>query len=93
MADGVLSLRLIVGISLERGFAGNVEKGPSVTERLLGGLPRSFPEPEDALLPVHADETPRPCRRLGLDLFGVIADCDPSFHICVLVEGVMAERG
>ena len=93
VADGPSSSRLIVGTSLPPGLAGKVENGPSVTERLLGGLPRSFPEPEDALLPVHADETPRPCRRLGLDLFGVIADCDPSFHICVLVEGVMAERG
>ena len=52
---------LMVGVSLPLGLAGNVEKGPSCTERLLGGLPRSLPE---AVFDVdgQALETAGPCR-------------------------------
>ena len=91
MADGVLSLRLIVGISLELGFAGNVEKGPSVTERLLGGLPLSFPADVLPLLG-HAEETAGPWRRRAR-LFGVMAERGSfaSFHKCPL--GVIADCG
>ena len=42
MVDGA---PVTVGVSLVGGFAGNVEKGPSCTERLFGGLPRTLPEP------------------------------------------------
>ena len=35
----------VVDVSLGSGFAGKVEKGPSCTERLLGGLPRILPDP------------------------------------------------
>ena len=53
---------LMVGVSLALGLAGNVENGPSCTERLLGGRPRSLP---DAVLVVegHALETAGPCLR------------------------------
>jgi hypothetical protein len=88
---GVLSRRLTVGTSLVLGVAGKVEKGPSVTFRLFGGLPRSFPDEELPLLG-HAEETVGPCRRLDLDLFGAIAERDPSFHIFLrLTEVVMAD--
>lgn len=43
------------------GFAGKVEKGPSCTERLLGGLPLSFPVVVLALAG-QALETTGPCR-------------------------------
>jgi hypothetical protein len=49
----------IVVPPLTAGLAGNVENGPSRTERLLGGLPRSFPVsgfPEDG----HAEDTAGP---------------------------------
>lgn len=48
------------------GFAGNVENGPSCTERLLGGLPLSLP---DAVLVVdgHALDTAGPCLRRARD--------------------------
>lgn len=36
-------LTLIAGVLIIKGVAGKVEKGPSCTDRLLGGLPRSFP--------------------------------------------------
>ena len=53
---------LMVGTSLVCGLAGKVEKGPSRTERLLGGRPRSLPvvglEPLD-----QAAETAGPWRR------------------------------
>jgi hypothetical protein len=91
VAAGVLSRRLIVGTSLVLGLAGKVENGPSVTDRLLGGLPRSFPE---AVAPFigHADETAGPCRRLDRDLLGVIAERDPSFHMFLPVaDGVTAD--
>lgn len=88
---GVLSRRLMVGTSLLLGVAGKVENGPSVTFLLLGGLPRSFPEEELPLLG-HADDTAGPCRRLDLDLFGVIAEREPSFHKFLrLRDGVMAD--
>jgi hypothetical protein len=93
VALGVLSGRLTEGTSLLPGFTGKVEKGPSVTDRLLGGLPRSLPE---AALPLlgHADETAGPCRRRDRGLFGVIAERDPSFQKLVLFEeGVIADRG
>ena len=51
---------LIRGASFELGFAGNVEKGPSCTERLLGGLPLSFPVVV-LLLAGQALETAGPC--------------------------------
>ena len=51
---------LMVGASFVLGFAGKVEKGPSCTERLLGGLPRNFPL-APLLLPCHALETAGPC--------------------------------
>jgi hypothetical protein len=90
---GVLSRRFMVGTSLVLGVAGKVENGPSVTFLLLGGLPRNFPEEELPLLG-HADETAGPCRRLDLDLFGVIAERDPSFHIFLLLtDGVIADWG
>ena len=53
------SLRLIVGPVFALGFAGNVEKGPSETERLLGGRPRNLPA-EKLLLLGQADETAGP---------------------------------
>ena len=57
------------------GLAGNVTKGPSRTERLLGGRPRSFP-PEELVLLDHAEDTAGPWRRLerGFALEGVTAD-------------------
>lgn len=69
----------IVGPSLVFGFAGKVTNGPSRTERLLGGRPRSFPL-EDVLLLGHAEDTAGPCRLLDLDLEadGVVADCGSS---------------
>ena len=69
----------IMGPSLVFGFAGNVTKGPSRTERLLGGRPRSFPV-EEALLLGQAEETAGPCRRRerGFELEGVMADCGSS---------------
>lgn len=54
------------GGSLIAGLAGNVEKGPSATERLLGGRPRSFPEEVAALL--HALDTAGPCLFRDRDL-------------------------
>ncbi len=51
------------GASLVFGFTGNVEKGPSCTERLLGGLPRSFPVAVP-LLAGQALDTAGPCRFL-----------------------------
>lgn len=72
VSTGVLSLKLIVCPTLA-GFAGNVEKGPSVTDRLLGGLPRNFPEVLLLLLG-QAEETAGPCRRLDREVEGVIAD-------------------
>ena len=51
------------GTSLALGLAGNVEKGPSCTERLLGGLPLSLP----VAVPLLADQaldTAGPCRFL-----------------------------
>ncbi len=52
---------LIMEASLVFGLAGNVEKGPSCTERLLGGLPLSFPV-ELLVLPGQALEMVAPCR-------------------------------
>ena len=51
---------LIAGVSFAFGLTGKVENGPSCTERLLGGLPRSLP---DVVLLVdgHALETAGPC--------------------------------
>ena len=52
-----------MGESFAFGFAGNVEKGPSCTERLLGGLPLNFP----VAVPLLADQaldTAGPCRFL-----------------------------
>lgn len=64
---------LIVGVSFALGLMGKVENGPSCTERLLGGLPRSLPE---AVLVVdgHALETAGPCllRLLFGDLLGFV---------------------
>jgi len=83
----------MVGISLDPGFTGNVEKGPSVMDRLLGGLPLSFPEDMPPLLG-HAEETAGPWRRRDLDL-GVTAERGSlaSFQSCVRVVGVTAEWG
>lgn len=68
------TIGVAVGVSpMEPGLAGNVENGPSITERLLGGLPRSFPAEALPLLG-HADDTAGPWRRLDRDLFGVVAD-------------------
>ena len=56
-----LGLGLVwVGVSFAFGLTGKVENGPSCTERLLGGLPRSLPE---VVLVVdgHALETAGPC--------------------------------
>lgn len=65
----------IMGPSLVFGFAGKVTKGPSRTERLLGGRPRSFPV-EEALLLGQAEDTAGPWRRRerGFELEGVTAD-------------------
>lgn len=52
---------LITGVSFVFGLAGKVEKGPSCTERLLGGLPLSFPL-GGFVLAGQALETPGPCR-------------------------------
>lgn len=87
-----LSCRLIVGTSLLPGLAGNVENGPSVTFLLVGGRPRSLPVDELPLLG-HADDTAGPCLRRTRGLFGVIAEREPSFHISIRFEGVIAERG
>lgn len=59
---GVPTLIVGGGGSFAFGLAGKVEKGPSCTERLLGGRPRSLP---DAVLVVegHALETAGPCLR------------------------------
>lgn len=67
-------LTSIVGPSLVFGLAGNVTNGPSRTERLLGGLPRSLPVEEELLLG-HAEETAGPWRRRDrFELDGVMAD-------------------
>ncbi len=50
----------MVGASILLGFAGKVEYGPSCTERLLGGLPRSLLF-GPLLLPCHALDTAGPC--------------------------------
>jgi hypothetical protein len=65
----------IIGPSLVLGLAGKVTNGPSRTDRLLGGRPRSFPV-EELLLLGQADDTAGPCRRrdLGFALDGVTAD-------------------
>lgn len=57
---------MVGGGSFAFGLAGKVEKGPSCTERLLGGRPRSLP---DAVLVVegHALETAGPCLRRARD--------------------------
>jgi hypothetical protein len=75
------------------GFAGNVTKGPSRTDRLLGGRPRSFPVAELLLLD-HADDTAGPCfrRARGFALEGVMADMGSSKKACPEC-GVTAERG
>lgn len=52
---------MIMGVSFVFGLAGKVEKGPSCTDRLLGGLPLSFPV-EVLVLPGHALEIAGPCR-------------------------------
>jgi hypothetical protein len=85
--------RSMGGPSLVFGLAGNVTKGPSRIERLLGGRPRSLPV-DELLLVDHADETAGPCRRRDRDftLEGVTADCGSSkngYADC----GVTAERG
>lgn len=56
---GVPVLEFAFAPSFPLGLAGNVENGPSCTLRLLGGLPRSFP---DAVLVVdgQAEETAGP---------------------------------
>ena len=61
MGVSVAELRFMsmVGPSLVFGFAGNVMKGPSLTERLLGGRPRSFPV-DDVLLLGQAEDTAGP---------------------------------
>lgn len=51
---------LITGVSFAFGLTGKVENGPSCTERLLGGLPRSLPEVV-LLVEGHALETAGPC--------------------------------
>ena len=67
-----------MGPSLVLGLAGNVTNGPSRTERLLGGLPRSLPVEEELLLG-HAEETAGPWRRRDrFELEGVIADWGSS---------------
>ena len=88
-------LRLAVGVSFALGLAGNVEKGPSCTERLLGGLPLSLP---DAVLVVdgQALETAGPCLRRALgDLLVVEGWADFGASKGGLVEnelpGVMAD--
>ena len=66
----------IGGPSFILGLAGKVTKGPSRTERLLGGLPRNFPV-DEALLLGQAEDTAGPCRLLarGFELEeGVMAD-------------------
>lgn len=52
---------MMVGASLVFGLAGKVEKGPSCTDRLLGGLPLSFPV-EVLVLPGQALEIAGPWR-------------------------------
>jgi len=76
---GVLLFISMVGPSLVLGLAGNVTNGPSRTERLLGGLPRSFPL-EELLLLGQADDTAGPCRRRDRDfeVDGVTADWGSS---------------
>jgi hypothetical protein len=68
-------LSSIVGASFVFGFAGKVTNGPSLTLRLLGGLPLSLPFAVVFVLG-HALDTAGPCRRLRplLALDGVIAD-------------------
>lgn len=58
--------KLVVGPSFVLGFTGKVEKGPSWTERLPGGRPRSLP-PLVLLLPCQALETAGPWRFLKRD--------------------------
>lgn len=69
----------IVGPSFVLGFAGKVTNGPSRTERLLGGRPRSLPVDEPVLLG-QAEDTAGPCLRRdrALDVDGVTADCGSS---------------
>jgi hypothetical protein len=69
----------MIGPSFVFGLAGKVTKGPSRTERLLGGRPRSFPV-EEALLLGQAEDTAGPWRRRerGFALDGVMADCGSS---------------
>ena len=90
---GVRSPRSIVGPSLVFEFAGNVENGPSRTERFDGGRPRSLPVNAPPLLG-HADDTAGPClRRERLLLEGVIADCGSGNAESRewLIEGVIAD--
>jgi hypothetical protein len=84
----------IVGPSLVLGFAGNVTNGPSRTDRLLGGRPRSLPV-DVVLLLGQADETAGPCRRRerGLELEGVTADCGSSKKSGCADWGVTADSG
>ena len=64
---------LIAGFSLVFGLTGKVENGPSCTDRLLGGLPRSLPEVA-LVVDGHALETAGPCllRLLLNDLLEVV---------------------
>jgi hypothetical protein len=70
-----------------------VEKGPSVMERLFGGLPLSLPEDMPPLLG-HAEETAGPCRR-RTRVLGVTADRGSFASLQRLVRfvGVTADWG
>lgn len=72
-------LKSIVGASLILGSAGKVPNEPSRTERLLGGLPRSFPLAV-VFVDVQAEEVAGPCFLPARfrDDDGVTADRDSS---------------
>ena len=81
------------GVPSLLGLTGNVTKGPSRVERLLGGRPLGFP-PGVVLLADQADDTAGPWRRLarGLALDGVTADWGSSKKWCA-EDGVTADSG
>jgi hypothetical protein len=87
--------RSIIGASFVFGLAGKVTNGPSLTLRLLGGRPRSFPFAVVFVLG-QALETAGPCllRRPLRALEGVIADCGSASHASWgALIGVTAESG
>ena len=85
----------MVAAPLTDGLAGKVEKGPSRTERLLGGRPRSFPVrgfPDEG----QAEDTAGPWRRRrggGLAEVGVVAVAGVAAVAGLAAEEAVADIG